>query len=285
MPVAARRPFVQCHYRWALSPAQCSLSVLELHNETLNIWSHLIGAAWVLGTMFDLVFWRSQQRDEQVELQVHPVVSSTDVFFIGLYCIAALVCFLFSSAAHTFYCTSPKAATWWWRLDYIGIALFLGVWDAAFGWFAYLGDSKRTLLVVAALLLTAATIASAVVAQSKAARLVCFAMLNLMMVLPLVHLVDWKTDKCSSGEAANQDDGCLAVTRSLQHLIVAMPACALGLVLFVLRIPERFAPGRFDYCGSHVLMHIAVFVAAIYFTHALQELVRANIERCVWLDE
>ena len=216
-----------------------------------------------------------------MELQVHPVVSSTDVFFVGLYCIAALVCFLFSSAATLSTALLPKpprgggARLYWYRL-------VLGVWDAAFGWFAYLGDSKRTLLVVAALLLTAATIASAVVAQSKAARLVCFAMLNLMMVLPLVHLVNWKTDKCSSGEAVNQDDGCLAVTRSLQHL-VAMPLMRL-VWSYSCSDPERFAPGRFDYCGSHVLMHIAVFVAAIYFTNALQELVRANIQRCVWLD-
>lgn len=55
-------------------------------------------------------------------------------------------------------------------------------------------------------------------------------------------------------------------TMGLDWLLLSGTLYVVGALLYALRIPERFAPGRFDYVGaSHQIFHVFILVAA--FAH------------------
>jgi adiponectin receptor len=90
----------------------CLDSLAYLHNETFNIYSHLIPAALALAGNWALHEFFSAK---------YPEASLTDrlVFHVNL--LTAIVCFGTSSAYHTLLCHSELYASLWVRLDYVGI--------------------------------------------------------------------------------------------------------------------------------------------------------------------
>ncbi|KAF2967456.1 hypothetical protein GQX73_g6077 [Xylaria multiplex] len=111
-------PFIKHGYRpISRSTAACLRSWGSLHNETLNIYTHLvpaaaalfIGEAWVLAYL----------RREYVDL------AAGDYVIFAFLLSAAAACLGISSAYHTLMCHSREVEARWLRLDFVGIIILI----------------------------------------------------------------------------------------------------------------------------------------------------------------
>lgn len=94
------------------SVAACLLSLGYLHNETVNIYSHLVPALVALIA--------------NIGLHVHftnyfPETPLADRIIFHIYLATSTVCFGVSSLYHTLLCHSESYASFWVRLDYVTI--------------------------------------------------------------------------------------------------------------------------------------------------------------------
>mmetsp|Transcript_51680 Transcript_51680/g.103748 ORF Transcript_51680/g.103748 Transcript_51680/m.103748 type:complete len:386 (+) Transcript_51680:122-1279(+) len=104
--------FVRTGYRPpGLSACACAATLCQIHNETGNIWTHLLGGvAWVVVSFNSL---------RSADLSVH-----SDAFTYHLHAFGYALCFLMpllSSLAHTFHCMGEKWYLTCWHADHVGI--------------------------------------------------------------------------------------------------------------------------------------------------------------------
>jgi adiponectin receptor len=101
-------------YRMNYSLSHAFLSLFTLHNETMNIWSHLIAfiCALIAGFMIALEF--------QTE-----AVDMTERVLIGIYISSAAMCMLLSTLYHWFSCMSEDHFYSLLSLDLTGIACLI----------------------------------------------------------------------------------------------------------------------------------------------------------------
>ncbi len=90
----------------------CFQSLAYLHNETVNIYSHLAPAVAALVTTF-LVSWYFAAR--------FPDASRGDRLVFEIYLSTCVVCFTISSLYHTLLCHSQPFFDLWVRIDYVAI--------------------------------------------------------------------------------------------------------------------------------------------------------------------
>lgn len=101
------------HYPRAFKPYKASLASLGyLHNQTGNIYTHLIGVvlflSWAVQTYNDL-------------LTRYPTSDSNDALVFAVFFAGALCCFGFSASFHTFMNQSAKVNQIWLLMDLYGI--------------------------------------------------------------------------------------------------------------------------------------------------------------------
>ena len=93
-------------------------SLFYLHNESVNIWTHLLGAALAIATA------------SYVYVVVHPRYESAtegDVFVFACFFSGAILCLGMSATFHALIDHSEAVAKWGNKLDYTGIvALIVG---------------------------------------------------------------------------------------------------------------------------------------------------------------
>lgn len=109
----AHNDYIRAGYRPVTgSVSLCLHSLGYLHNESVNIYSHLIPCAvallgnYLLGSYFSSRF---------------PLASSADRLVFHVYLTTSVVCFGVSSAYHSFLCHSEHYHNLWVRLDYLAI--------------------------------------------------------------------------------------------------------------------------------------------------------------------
>lgn len=239
-------PYVHSGYRLQHhSVGACLRSVFTLHNDTLNIWTHLAAfGAWAQlagaalgGPVFGAQPWSSQ-------------CVGAAALVLG----SALP--LFSALAHTLHPVSQAWYLWAWRLDYTGIlcgwfARYVFVSWFLFGCDNYYGSLRPWLVGVGCLLFGSL---SGPVVFRRDMRL--FGLLYLALHLP--ELVWWW---CRVHVPVTLNDGQAAVealavegVRSFMH---ASLCGVLGALFFFTYIPERWMPGRLDLLpNSHVIWHL-----------------------------
>lgn len=106
-------PYIWTSYR-PITPSvlRCLSSLLHLHNETVNVYSHLIPAmVALLGNGLLFVYFST----------TFPESSWSDQFVFHVYLTTSVICFGISSAYHTLLCHSAHVASLWVRLDYVAI--------------------------------------------------------------------------------------------------------------------------------------------------------------------
>jgi adiponectin receptor len=83
-----------------------------LHNETVNIYSHLLPAALALFGNYSFGRYFTSR---------FPQASGADKLVFHVYLTTSVLCFGISSAYHTLICHSERYADLWGRLDYVAI--------------------------------------------------------------------------------------------------------------------------------------------------------------------
>ena len=96
---------------------ECVRSIWSLHDETVNIWTHMVAAGFYSTTLLTYILYRSSRPATEP--------SALLVFLIG-----ASLCFSLSAIYHTF--ANHSDAGFWQRMDHFGIATFIWAASSAF---------------------------------------------------------------------------------------------------------------------------------------------------------
>ncbi|KAF5677028.1 PHO87-like protein [Fusarium heterosporum] len=242
--------FILSGYRQSQnSYAHSFRSLFYLHNESVNIWSHLLGA---------IVFLASAAYVDRVVRPRYASASSTDVLVFACFFGGAVVCLGMSATFHTLLNHSATVAKWGNKLDYTGIvALIVGSYVPAlyYGFFC-LPNLMTAYLWVICVLGAGCGLVSWIerfrTPTWRPYRTMMFIGLGVSGVVPVIH------GACIYGFQGLEE------RMSLSWVILHGAMYIFGAVLYAVRWPERSAPGAYDIWGnSHQIFHVFVILAAV----------------------
>ncbi|PNY23160.1 ADIPOR-like receptor IZH2 [Tolypocladium capitatum] len=227
-------------------------SLFYLHNESVNVWSHLVGAlVAVAGSLY-------------LYCVIHPRYASAttaDVLAFSCFFGGAVLCLGMSATFHALVDHSEEVARWGNKLDYTGIVALIA--DAARGVpgagdFTHVVDpqSHPATDLHQICLLGVGCAAVSWIERFRAPgwrtyRAAMFIGLGLSGVIPVIHGVT------IYGYQGLED------RMSISWVITHGAMYIFGAVLYAVRWPERSTPGAFDIWGSsHQIFHMFVLLAA-----------------------
>ncbi|KAJ9080292.1 hypothetical protein DSO57_1026639 [Entomophthora muscae] len=223
----------------------CFESLFYLHNETGNVYSHLIGFLGFAALAFTTNFYFLKDSS----------ASWSDIIVIYIFIVAAMLCLGCSSLFHLVCCHSHEVSRAWNKCDYAGIVfLIVGSFFPRrfycdnFWKNMYLGAIGLSGLVT--LLFTVSKTYSQ--PKYRIHRTAMFLGLGLSGLFPIGHAI---------------------VVEGLEKLVgvgsifwfISMGALyTIGAVIYGLRVPEKWYPGKFDHWfHSHQIFHVLVVTAAV----------------------
>jgi len=242
--------YVRTYYRAVShSSFSCLYSWTYLHNESLNIYTHLIPAIFSIFAQLWMRFLLESY---------FPAATTGDRIVFALNIFAATLALTMSTFYHTLMNHSQNVSGLWLRIDYIGIlSLILGSFFSGI----YVGffDHPHLRSVYWGMISGLATGTSFLVLHPRLQGLrfrglrttafVCTALSGLMPIAHGVCLYGWSDMWVRSGMPYWLGEGAIY---------------AVGAALFATRFPEKKWPGRFDVWGtSHQLFHVLVVAAAV----------------------
>ncbi|XP_025959153.1 progestin and adipoQ receptor family member 3 isoform X2 [Dromaius novaehollandiae] len=225
-------PYITDGYRAYLPSRLCLKSLFILSNETVNIWSHLLGFVlfFTLG-IYDLT-------------AVLPAAgASREDFVICSVCLFCFqVCMLCSVGYHLFCChRSEKTSRRWMALDYAGISIgILGCYVSGVFYAFYCNNIHPSYLTQ----------------QWHRLRSIIFCSVSGYGIVPTIHWV-W----------LNGGIGASIVQEFAPRVIVMYFIAMVAFLFYISKVPERYFPGQLNYLGSsHQVWHILA-VVMLYWWH------------------
>jgi len=283
LPNYARRKFVLTGYRPIMRPNESIVAtslwaLFSVHNETMNVWSHLLGAIWFACCYFEL---RSHnlapamsqpstdlEKTEATALVVERLRTMTPVFSA-----AAVICLSMSSIAHLMAPVSPRRLSrTLWTLDSLGISMCIlsGYFPAMTFGFRCL-PAERDLYTAVVVLLS---LASAVMGLAAASGTVpYFERVRVLVLVLLVLFGLWPLFRYRLTAPPAE----IAAFVPLNCLMFVMNG--LGLTCYATKWPESRWPGAFDLRGgSHLLWHLATLSGLLCYQSSLMRMIH-------WFDD
>ena len=241
IPKQMREPYILSHYRPLGKPGIFyARSLFKLHNETCNIWSHLIPAFFMIYKCIDVAI----RYDVSNDVTLWPLIMA----YVG-----GAVTMLMSATSHTFAARSQLDHHLYFQLDYLGISVCLqsigtglyflasteefyeifGSWPLYLGWVA-----AGTIVVFGSI----GRLYHEEYLTLYLAGAGIFAMLvNISPVLYRFH-----------AHIHIAYDHLLLTGHTSAQLVTLT-----GILVYISRIPERFCAGRCDVFGhSHTIFHL-----------------------------
>ncbi|XP_019423825.1 PREDICTED: heptahelical transmembrane protein 4-like isoform X2 [Lupinus angustifolius] len=265
--------YILGHYRSEWPMKQVLLSIFTIHNETLNVWTHLIGFFLFLAlTIYTAMQIPKHNVKEDLAniiapLMIRPITRWPFFVFLG----GAMFCLLASSTCHLLSCHSERVSYMMLRLDYAGIAALIStsfyppVYYSfmCYPFFCNLYLGFITVLGIATMLVSLLPVFQT--PEYRTIRASLFFGMGFSGALPILHklFLFW-------GEPE------VFLTTGCEILMGAF--YGIGALVYATRIPERWMPGKFDIAGhSHQLFHVLVVAGA--YTHY-----RAGLVYLRWRD-
>ncbi|KAI0525061.1 hypothetical protein KFK09_004451 [Dendrobium nobile] len=271
--------FILNHYRSEWPLKQTILSIFSIHNETLNIWTHLIGffIFLILTYHASTLFPTSQNRSGNSSNSLSASTSDTFVsrWPFYLYLAGAMFCLLSSCACHLLSCHSSFTCYLTLRFDYAGISILIvsSFYPLVYYCFACLPFYRNLYLYTITLFGITTIVASLLpvfeTAKFRAARAVLFACMAASGLVPIVHKMVAFGDKKE------------AVVSTVYEVVMGL-CYGVGVVVYGARVPERWMPGKFDIAGhSHQFFHVLVVAGAyMHYLASLMYLQWRETEGC-----
>lgn len=243
----------------------CFKSVFQIHTETGNIWTHLLGmiafisiAAYTLSSRYIDWMWQ--------DITVH------SIFFGG-----AILCLTFSWVFHTVFCHSENVNRLFSKLDYCGIALLTVGSFVPFLYYSFFCHPVAHMVYLVSIIIlgTSCIVVSLfdkfATPAYRPLRAGLFIALGLTGVIPTIHLVS-----IVGIYPAMYEYGVL-------HLLTMAFLYIGGALMYAFRVPESIYPGKFDiWFHSHQIFHLCVIAAALVHFRGLQLIsnTRHNLTEC-----
>lgn len=342
--------FIHGYYRCEWPMKETVLSIFSIHNETLNVWSHLLGfllflclaiftamviprnvssrssnsAAYQLGDLVEMANMTvalrhealaacfllppsaaalSEDGQQQIPTSCPPNTSSSHHHAIQIqsstagtaatvdagtaadpitrwplfaYLVGAMVCLLTSSVCHLILCHSERTAYVTLRLDYAGIAALIVTSFYPLAYYSFLCNPALQRLYMGSItaLGAAAVTASLVPAfqapELRPLRAALFSCMGASGAVPIAHKLLLYGGTAPGAVASAGYEALMGVLYGL------------GVAVYAARVPERWAPGRFDLVGhSHQLFHLFVIAGAYAHYHAGVEYLKwRDVDKC-----
>lgn len=247
--------FIKSGYRWGSSYKDNWKSLFKIHNETVNIWTHLLGAAY-FGYRAITLF--REEFDFAVDYK--------DVWILCVHLVCATICLIMSSLFHLHLCHSERAYLRLSCLDYSGISILTCSSAASVVYFLFKSNTSHQVfwLIILVLVNLAGFVGPFVVpewptAEFRPKRSTIFVLSGMLSLSPMLHYyIEYKSFTPLPD---------LFESFAVRGSIITIALYASGVALYVSRIPERLAPGFFDYLlHSHQIWHVLV-VAAVYIQY------------------
>ncbi|KAK9715155.1 hypothetical protein RND81_06G146400 [Saponaria officinalis] len=285
--------FILNYYRAEWSLKQAFFSLFQWHNETLNVWTHLLGfivfvgltvvnAAHVSEAVDLFGFFRTSPSGfgtnsshdsgkflmdmtkvanlKHISQQSEAMEEATRWPFY-VYLSGSMFCLLSSSICHLFCCHSDKLNTWFLQMDYTGITIMIITSFFPAMYYIFQCQPVWQIVYLSGISIFGAFTIITLLSPGKcrAFRATLFVSMGLFGIIPAVHacILNWTNPRRNLTLAY---EGGMA----LSYLI--------GTGFYVSRIPERWKPGWFDLVGhSHQIFHVFVVIGAL--THYAAALV------------
>ncbi|NXB00867.1 MPRGB protein, partial [Cnemophilus loriae] len=256
VPESYREPGILSGYRPPRSSAsECLLSLFQMNNETLNIWTHLVPAGYFLWLL------AARLRGLWDDAGARPFLA-----YLGTCCLYPLA----SSAAHTFGAAGGRGRHRAYCCDYAALSLYgLG---SALAYSAYVfplewvgstfHDFYIPVAVLNSMLSTGLSCYSRFLEAerphlSKASRTLAFVYPYIFDSIPVFY-------RLSRSAAGGRSEGSLPLHS--RHSLCAL----LTFLSFTSRLPERLAPGSFDFIGhSHQVFHVCGILGTLFQLEAV----------------
>jgi adiponectin receptor len=245
---------------------KCLGSLKHIHNETVNVYSHLLGGFLFLGLFF-YVLWKISRQYTTIRRVDYIVFMA---FFVGI-----ITCFFLSALFHTIANHSEIVAARGVQLDYVGIVLL--IWGAAmpsvyYGFYCNPNLQKVYWIVLSSVAFSCILITFNPRFQSsqlRPYRAVMYTALGVSTTIPIVHGI-----LIHGWEIQNQ-------RISFTYVFLTAGLDLVAAVIYSIRFPERWHPIRFDIYGqSHQLLHVIVVLAGlIYLVGLLRAVSFAHSQR------
>ncbi|KAI5306281.1 hypothetical protein KEM56_001585 [Ascosphaera pollenicola] len=224
-------------------------SLSYLHNETVNIYTHLLPSLLLIPSSI-IIIGALRTRYESA---THADVVAFSCFFIG-----AAVCLAMSATYHTISNHSPRVARIGNAMDYLGIVgLITGsfVPSVYYGFYCHPHLQMLYWVMICSIGIGCATVSVFDRFRSpewRSFRAGMFVSMGLSAIFPVIHGL------LMFGVAQ------MKLQIGLYWLLLQGFLYILGAYLYAIRVPEKWYPGRFDLLGSsHQIFHVLVVLAAM----------------------
>lgn len=213
------------------------------HNESLNIWTHLLGAFLMLVLIIKL--WSSADSTFFYTHSV-PVKDVIDLhriskWPISIFLLSAILCLSGSAAFHLFYCMTLKVNIILLRIDYAGICIL--IFGSCFpplvyGLYCQPQIYQNYLMAIGISSLTVFSVSMMDFIHTQKWRIIkslMYSGLGTFAGLSIIHV-----------RIKSEPDYSFAI--ALPYYIGMVLSYLVGLIIYAFRCPERFKPGTFDIC-------------------------------------
>ncbi|KAI0023959.1 mPR-like GPCR protein [Xylariomycetidae sp. FL0641] len=242
--------FIRSGYRPVSGSARESFASWSyMHNETINIYTHLIPAvAFALGS------WYLYEH-----LQNHyPDVTITDYLVFSFFIATAVTCLGLSTTYHTLMNHSSAVESFWLRMDFVGIVLLTLDDLVSVIYMVYWCERQERNIYWAMIGTLSATSIYVMLSPGfqsrkwRTIRTLTFVCTGLSGFVPLVHGV-----KMFGVSQMMKQSG-------MPYYLVEGSFLIVGAIVYGTRFPERLSPGTFDTWGSpHQVFHVLVVLATV----------------------
>ncbi|KJE92263.1 hypothetical protein CAOG_03266 [Capsaspora owczarzaki ATCC 30864] len=259
VPQFLRQNFIERGYRGEISDTRAILlSLFRLHNETFNVWTHLVATIGVVALgIYTILYYSS-------------IATLDQLIAFSLFFLSAGACFLLSSIYHLFSCHSFAVYRKVIVLDYMGVfTLILGSFLSGLHFSFHCFPTARMVYQGGILLLCLSGCVLALMPafdapQFKLWRVASYVATAGFAVFPLVH------------------GAFLFGSENTWRWWSVLALYGLGLFFYVSKFPESKFRGRFDiFFASHQIWHVCVVLAAFWHYCTLHHFLhRITTESC-----
>ncbi|KAF9427349.1 hypothetical protein BGZ94_005068 [Podila epigama] len=203
-----------------------------LHNESVNIWSHLLGAITFI-ILIPIAYFQV--------VGVLDTVQWTDIAVFYAFIAGAIICLSMSASFHTFTCHSEAVSGQWNRCDYVGIVfLSVGSFYPAIFYGFYCHKTWQIMYIALTSTFGGATIIAVLqprfrTPQFRWVRSGLFLALGLSALFPVIHAILLYGFAMARSAVA------------LDYMFCVGAAYVIGALIYGSRVPECFFPGKFDH--------------------------------------
>lgn len=242
--------YILSSYRQATgSFTRCFGSLGYTHNETVNIYSHVIGAA---------IFLTAPIYTYQALYHRYSLATQADIFVFSTFFYGVSTCFLLSAIYHIISNHSSKVQRLGNQLDYLGIVILM--WGSTIPsiYYGFYCDPRlqkiywANVSILATLCIVATLHPRFRHPTIRPYRAAMYAALGLSAVVFVMHGILLHGWTAQNRRMSVDWMGLMALFNLT------------GAVIYAARVPERLRPLKYDiYGSSHQVLHVAVILAGL----------------------